>query len=888
MSLIRIVGLTLCLVFMLCFSDVAVAALPFNEEFDGGLTYQGNWQLVPNLTVQNAGTIDFQGNRLRLLRSPSVATSFPYVRSLGQIFPTSGAFSFSIKFKYLNLGGFGDGITVTRNETPIYPVAPNVNNAIFGVWQEANTYLQIATLACPSSNPSCSHSVIIMNPFVAVDLNEHTLDITYDETGVYRMYLDDSLSPMFVSAPNQVRPVGVWFGHPMITQTLGMWSSLEIDYFRVSDFDPAPTPTPEPTLYCVGGIDGGYGGIEDLVAWNETPPVDSVLGHCPVDPICPPDQHLENHVCIENARDPIVIIPGHGASWDYQAMFQGIPGADWQIPEYVKVYDNLIDSLDNTEYTVGDDLRIFTYDWRRSLDDLADDLNTYISGLSLPNGKVILVGHSYGGMVSRSYAQKYGGEKIDKIITISSPHQGTAVAYGAWEGAETWDRPWWQRTALEILLRVNQIPSETKVDTIRRISPSIRDLLPTENYLKDEGGLVKQEFELGQRNIYLRDLNEEFASIDGLMEAIGGNSFVTRRWIKTEPRNWIDAGLGKWEDGKPIDIEMSDLGDGTVLLGSARGPFSQYYDLNLNHEELISTRDGIEQIFERLGLDESRIVTSETGLSADRVLVILLRSPGVLSLTDGDGDVITDAINVPQAKMILWPNPLLGDYQIRVVENNGETGGYQIEVGDIRANGTDWQMVAGQLENNDSDYFDASILSTKVVLTGSQEIISEAIDEQLSQMTSSRPVLTELLGSVRNLIRNAGKTRSLTAKLINLRNAKKLVHEYHYWAFTYNLDVEMSASRNLMVFLDEWTKVIIGQYVGKGAVGLNQLAQFVERRKIEVEAKLKSNPQLMATELWLDGDKLLSVAGLDRFVFPVLAEEEYWSARFYFDEAGRY
>ena len=45
--------------------------------------------------------------------------------------------------------------------------------------------------------------------------------------------------------------------------------------------------------------------------------------------------------------------------------------------------------------------------------------------------KLTLVGHSLGGIVSRAYIKSYGGEKVERLITLGSPHHGTVLAYGA-------------------------------------------------------------------------------------------------------------------------------------------------------------------------------------------------------------------------------------------------------------------------------------------------------------------------------------------------------------------------------------------------------------------------------------------------------------------------
>lgn len=46
--------------------------------------------------------------------------------------------------------------------------------------------------------------------------------------------------------------------------------------------------------------------------------------------------------------------------------------------------------------------------------------------------RITLVGHSMGGLISRSFLQKFGGDQwIDQIVTVASPHYGTYAAYVA-------------------------------------------------------------------------------------------------------------------------------------------------------------------------------------------------------------------------------------------------------------------------------------------------------------------------------------------------------------------------------------------------------------------------------------------------------------------------
>ncbi|ABG52635.1 lipase, class 2 [Trichodesmium erythraeum IMS101] len=64
------------------------------------------------------------------------------------------------------------------------------------------------------------------------------------------------------------------------------------------------------------------------------------------------------------------------------------------------------------------------------LDKLAEQVANYVDKTFPPNQPFDLIGFSMGGIVSRYYVQRLGGiDKIERFITISSPHNGTLTGY---------------------------------------------------------------------------------------------------------------------------------------------------------------------------------------------------------------------------------------------------------------------------------------------------------------------------------------------------------------------------------------------------------------------------------------------------------------------------
>ncbi|MDZ8138707.1 MAG: triacylglycerol lipase [Nostoc sp. DedQUE04] len=66
------------------------------------------------------------------------------------------------------------------------------------------------------------------------------------------------------------------------------------------------------------------------------------------------------------------------------------------------------------------------------LDELAKQVADYVTATFAPEQRLDLIGFSMGGIVSRYYVQRLGGiNRVQRFITIASPHYGTVVAYGS-------------------------------------------------------------------------------------------------------------------------------------------------------------------------------------------------------------------------------------------------------------------------------------------------------------------------------------------------------------------------------------------------------------------------------------------------------------------------
>lgn len=62
----------------------------------------------------------------------------------------------------------------------------------------------------------------------------------------------------------------------------------------------------------------------------------------------------------------------------------------------------------------------------------ADQLAAKIDQICAATGasKVVLVGHSMGGLVARAYLRRFGPRRVEKLVTMGTPHHGSLLAWG--------------------------------------------------------------------------------------------------------------------------------------------------------------------------------------------------------------------------------------------------------------------------------------------------------------------------------------------------------------------------------------------------------------------------------------------------------------------------
>ena len=394
-------------------------------------------------------------------------------------------------------------------------------------------------------------------------------------------------------------------------------------------------------------------------------------------------------------HNTIVLIPGFFASWNKDALLhnKNVSIFDWKLPSYITEYSGIIESLKNLGLKENEDFVIFPYDWRKHIEDTTNDLllflNTKIWNKN-PDEKIQIVGYSLGGLIGRIYAQKYGTDKINKIISIGSPHKGVAQVYKPLEAGEI-DRDnsflWLME---KFMLVLNKDGSEADKDITKRILPVLLDLLPTFDYLKENDKTIKYD-SLSLKNSLLLTYNGSFDQIFPKFTAIyGEKNNETLAGYYINERSISDKLFNNYTDGRP-EKSYQDFGDDMVLSSSSKEDKDpDFVKLPFDHGELITKKEGIEKIFDTLNLsynDEQIVPGKKTDISPS--LIFVIQSPGQMQLT------YNNQVFEENDGIIFIPNAQPGKYKLDV--KGTDLGNYTVTIGQISQNTDVWEKIQGQI-----------------------------------------------------------------------------------------------------------------------------------------------------------------------------------------------
>lgn len=390
-------------------------------------------------------------------------------------------------------------------------------------------------------------------------------------------------------------------------------------------------------------------------------------------------------------QSPVILIPGFLASWNKEAILhnKATNFSQWQLNPMVKEYQGIKTTFNNLGYINNQDFFIFAYDWRKGLNDLADDLNNYIDQLpNLTNKQFSLIGHSLGGLVSRVYLQKYRPTNINKVITIGSPHQGTAKAYKPVEAGEIERENNLLWLAEKIILVLNKNSFETNKETIGKLLPGAKDLLPIYNFLKNETGQEISISAMKIKNDTLLFYQNDIPNFSDFIDPIAGEKDDTLFGFKVKQRTILDQLLDLYPDGRPID-NYYRIGDRVVVSNSAKIGDNPTV-LSLDHGELVYKSQGIKKILDQLAINyqNNQIVEGEK-TKIFPSLIFLLKSPAEMEV-EFNGETFYE-----NEGMIFIEDAQAGSYTLKV--KGKEKGRYTVVIGQITDENDSWSTIEGEI-----------------------------------------------------------------------------------------------------------------------------------------------------------------------------------------------
>lgn len=391
---------------------------------------------------------------------------------------------------------------------------------------------------------------------------------------------------------------------------------------------------------------------------------------------------------------PIILLPGLFASWNKEALLHNQPTNynQWKLNPIVREYNGLISSLNNLGYLKNQNFFIFAYDWRKNLNDLADDFNNYLNQLinnyQFPTTNFHLIGHSLGGLVARIYSQKYGTDRINKLLTVGSPHQGTANAYRTVEAGEINRENNFLWLAEKIILILNKKSFETDKKTINNLLPIVKDLLPTYNFLKNQNNQEIKIQTMKIKNDTLLSYQSTFSNIFPVLQTLAGEKGDTLSGFKVGQRTILDQLLDYYPDGRPIENYYQN-GDLTVISQSAKAGNNPLI-LNLDHGEIIYQKEAIKKILDALNINYQENQILEGGkTNIFPSLIFLLKSPAEIEVE------FNEERYQENEGMIFIENASAGIYTLKV--KGKEKGRYTVIIGQLTTNNDLWTTIEGEI-----------------------------------------------------------------------------------------------------------------------------------------------------------------------------------------------
>lgn len=352
---------------------------------------------------------------------------------------------------------------------------------------------------------------------------------------------------------------------------------------------------------------------------------------------------------------PIVFIPGlFGSLGDDVIKGTG----DFSFGFAERIYRPFIEILNAMGYEEDVDLFISYYDWKKPVLEAVDKyLFPYIEKIKekTKRDRIILIGHSLGGLLGRAYISYFSPSSVDKLIMIGTPNLGAVNAYYFWSGgklpySKIEDNILYNGLKLGFMLYYHLFKDINHIEALRGIFPIVKDLLPSYgygNYLFYEEAGIKKEISIenmSMKNEFLNELDRKTIH-PGKLFIISGKGVFTNKEYLVDIKN---RGKIKWKDGKPIKAYRTNYGDGTVTTFSTLGHLGgENIVLEGNHTDILyRSKDYLSSILEK------PIVSHVQEEKIEKAYIIFIegcdkidiRTSQISQISSKDIDIIDDRI----------------------------------------------------------------------------------------------------------------------------------------------------------------------------------------------------------------------------------------------------
>ncbi len=394
-------------------------------------------------------------------------------------------------------------------------------------------------------------------------------------------------------------------------------------------------------------------------------------------------------------KTPVVIIPGLMASWNKNAILHNltVPQSEWKLAPFVKEYEGIIDTFKKLNYKENTDLFVFVYDWRKSVENIADDFQIFLQEKlwnQKPDSLVNIISHSLGGLVGRIWQQKYNSQNLKNLITVGTPHRGTSQVYRAVEAGEIDKSNSLLWLGEKLILTLNKNSFETDKETINQMLPVLKDLFPTYQFLKkpDENFIPIDSMQIKNSSLLTYNAIEQ-ATYPLLHTIAGDKTSNTAFGFTITERTPLDQLLNFYVDGRPQET-LYDNGDYIILSASA-GIGNSIKTLSKDHGELIYQKDAIKEILDTLKIpyEDSQVIEGQ-GSKITPSLIFLMKSPAEMTVSDMNGNQFSG-----QDGILFIENPQEGSYSLQV--KGIDQGKYNVVVGEIGTANDSWNTISGEI-----------------------------------------------------------------------------------------------------------------------------------------------------------------------------------------------